>query len=194
MAGENKMKRFLSKNQLVLLRLFYANPTKSFYMQELGRIFGKKPGVFQRTLNQLAEEGILSSEYRANARFFKINRAHPLYAELKRIIFKTIGIEGELKSILSKIKSVKTGVLYGSFAKGTERADSDIDLLIVGGHQAENDLLKRLSAMEKQIHREINYVIYQESEFRRKIEEKDPFVCDVLADKHIVLKGRIHDV
>ena len=55
------MKRFLSKNQLLLLQLFYTNPEKSFYMQEIGKILGKKPGVFQRTLNSLAQEGLLKS-------------------------------------------------------------------------------------------------------------------------------------
>ena len=87
------MKRFLSKNQLLLLRLVYANPEKSFYMQEIGRILGKKPGVFQRTLNGLVEDGILLSEFRGHARFFQANARYPLFPELKKIVEKTAGVE-----------------------------------------------------------------------------------------------------
>lgn len=81
----------ITKNKAKLLRLFYADPSRAFYMQEIGRALGKKPGVFQRTLNKMEEEGILSSEYKANARYFKANTKYPIYKELKSIISKTSG-------------------------------------------------------------------------------------------------------
>ena len=59
----------LSKNKADLLGLFFTNPENSFYIQEIGRILGKNPGTFQRTLNNLISEGILTSEYRGNLRF-----------------------------------------------------------------------------------------------------------------------------
>src|SRR3989338_1485270 len=89
----NIMKSFLSKNQSLLLRLFYTNPKKSFYMQEIGRLIGKKPGVFQRMLNTLLEKGLLKSEYRANARYFQANTEHSLYPEFRKIIAKSAGVE-----------------------------------------------------------------------------------------------------
>ena len=79
------MKR-LTKTRLKLLRLFFANPHQSFYLQEIGRIMGKRPGYFQRTINNLQNEGILTSKYLANARFFRVNQHYPLYDELKRTV------------------------------------------------------------------------------------------------------------
>ncbi|MDD5681247.1 MAG: TolC family protein [Candidatus Omnitrophica bacterium] len=79
----------ITKNRAKLLKLFYAHPDRAFYMQEIGRVLGKKPGVFQRTLNKMEEQGILRSEYKANARYFKANTKYPIYKELKSIIFKT---------------------------------------------------------------------------------------------------------
>lgn len=79
----------ITKNRAKLLRLFYANPGGAFYMQGIEKVLGKKPGVFQRTLNKMEEQGILRSEYRANARCFKASTKHPVYRELKSIIFKT---------------------------------------------------------------------------------------------------------
>lgn len=81
--------KILPKNTIKLLKLFYSHPDKQFYMQEIGRILGKKPGVFQRSLNNLHSDGLLLSEYKANARFFSINKSHPIYSELKSIISKT---------------------------------------------------------------------------------------------------------
>ena len=183
------MKRFLSENQLLLLRLFFTNPEKSFYMQEVGKILGKKPGVFQRTLNALTEEGWLKSEYRAHARFFQANAQHPLYPELKRIVAKTVGAEGALRALVERLPEVKLALLYGSFAKGNERRDSDVDLLIVGKPLVEEKLIKRIASLEKKLQREINYKFYSEEEFRQKRAKGDPFLEEVLTDKKVFLKG-----
>src|SRR5260221_12340503 len=107
------MTPLLSKNQLQLLKVFLTNPDKAFYMQEIGRIIGKKPGAFQHTLNALEEEELLKSEYRANARYFQVNTQHSLYAELKKIIAKTVGIEGSLRQLMKNLRDVKLAFIYG---------------------------------------------------------------------------------
>lgn len=80
--------KLLSKNKLRLLKFFYSHPEGQFYIQEIGRRLGMKPGVFQRALNDLSEDGVLLSEYKANARFFRINKNYSVYNELKIIILK----------------------------------------------------------------------------------------------------------
>ena len=96
----------LSKNRAKLLRLFLTNPEQSFYMQEIGRIIGKKPGNFQRVINNMEKEGVLMSERKANARYFKANKEYPLYEEMKNIVFKTVGVTGGIKDVLQKIGSI----------------------------------------------------------------------------------------
>lgn len=183
------MQRFVSQNQLLLLGLFYTNPEKSYYMQEVGRILGKKPGVFQRTLNALTQEGILHSEYRGHARFFQANTQHPLYPELRGIVAKTSGVEGTLRHLVEQLKDVKMALIYGSFAKGNEREDSDVDLLVVGNPRAETALIKKLRLLEERLRREINYKFYSELEFRKKRTREDSFLEEILTDKKVVLKG-----
>lgn len=78
----------LSKNTVKLLNLFYNHPDDSFYIQQIGRILKKKPGVFQRALYSMEKQGVLKSEFKANARFFTINKNYPIYNELKSIIHK----------------------------------------------------------------------------------------------------------
>lgn len=58
-------------------------------MHEIGRMLGKKPGIFQRTLNNMVSEGIITSVHKTHVRYFKINTKYQLYKELKSIIAKT---------------------------------------------------------------------------------------------------------
>ncbi len=183
------MKRLLSKNQLLFLRVLYIKPARSYYMHELGETVGKKPGVFQRTLNGLVEQDLLTSEYRAHSWFFKANTKHPLYAELKKIVAKTAGVEGTLRDLMKKFADVQIALLYGSFAKGREQESSGIDLLIVGKPEIESKLLKEIPRLEKNLQREINYKLYSKEEYRKKRKSKDTFLEEVLTDKYVLLKG-----
>lgn len=90
----------LTKNQTLVLQIFFNDPEKSYYLRELAKILGKQPGVFQKDINVLAEKGILLSERVANSRFFKLNKFYPLYAEVKSIFFKTTGAQARLKKAL----------------------------------------------------------------------------------------------
>ena len=182
------MDHLFTTHQRTLLALLYANPRRAFYLQELGRIVGKPPGVFQKTLDRLVDDGLVISVYRAYRRFFQANTHHPLYSEVKSILAKTAGIEASLRSLVEKVTPIKLALLYGSVAKGKERNGSDVDLLIVGSPVVETRLLKELPRLEQRLQREINYKLYSEEEYRRR-RYTDPFLTEVLSDRYIVLKG-----
>ncbi len=178
----------LRKNRAELLKLFLTNPDRSFYMHEIGRILGKKPGTFQRALNNMVLEGILTSEYKANARFFKANKKYPIYKELKSIVFKTVGVQGNIRDILKEIGNIKFAFIYGSYAKAKETSFSDIDLTIIGNPD-EDKLIKELDRLEGKFQREINYKLYTLKKFKHDIEEKEPFILEIVRDKKIMLIG-----
>ncbi len=180
--------RELTRNRAALLRLFYTNPDQSYYMQEIGRILNKKPGYFQRTLNKMAEEGILVSESRVNARYFKANKNYPLYEELKSIVFKTIGVLGSLQEIVHEVGIIKYCFIYGSYAKGKETSLSDIDLVIIGDVD-EDKLIKDIDNLEEVIRREVNYKLYTMREFSSAIRKESPFILGILRDKKIMVIG-----
>jgi len=180
--------RELTKNRAELLRLFLTNPEQSFYIQEIGRILGKKPGIFQRTLNNMEKEGILVSEYKANARYFKTNKDYPLYKEFKSIVFKTVGVSGGIKEVLKKVGGIGFSFIYGSYAKSKENYLSDIDLVIIGGPD-EDLLIKELDKIEDVLSREINYKLYSLKDFKKEVKAKEPFLLEILRDKKIMLIG-----
>jgi predicted nucleotidyltransferase len=181
----------LSKNKALLLRLFYTNPEQDFYIQEIGRILGKKPGVFQKTLYAMESEGLLTSEYKANARFFRANADYPLYEEYKSVVFKTIGVVGSLKKILGKAGMIDFAFLYGSFAKNQESSVSDIDLILIGSPD-ENAIIRDFDELEKALKREINYKLYSLEEWQASVKKKDPFLLGIIKDQKIMVVGDEH--
>ena len=185
--------KVLTKNKAELLKIFLINPEQSFYMQEIGRVLGKKPGVFQRTLNNFVEEGVLESERRANARYFWINKNYPLYRELKSIVFKTVGVQGSITNILTKIKGISFAFIYGSYAKDGEHRASDIDVMMIGDIN-EGILISKFDQLEGRIKREINYNLYTLEGFKSDVKKKNPFLTEIMADKKIMLIGSEHEL
>lgn len=176
-----------------ILRIFFTNPEKSYYMNEIGRMLDKKPGVFQRTINNLEREGILISEYKANARFFTINKNYPLFNELKSMIFKTIGVLGSIKNILNKHPKIKYAFIYGSYAKGKENYLSDIDVIIIGECNEDN-LINDFNKMENILKREINFKLYSFKNFNKYIINNDPFLLGILTEPKLMLIGEENEL
>lgn len=183
----------LSRNKALLLRLFYTNPDQNYYIQEIGRILDKKPGVFQRTLYDMERKGILISEYKANARYFRANKDYPLYRELKSIIFKTIGIMGSIKEVLENAGPIAFSFLYGSFANGKENYLSDIDLIIIGSPD-ENNIVRDFEKLEGNLMREINYKLFTFEEFLESVRQKDAFLSGILKDQKTMLIGEENEL
>jgi len=96
-----------STNQLLLYKLFLSYPNRQFYMQEIGHILEKKPGVFQRTLNNIEDDGFVKSEFKANARFFSLNKDYLILKEITSIIKKTSPKMDIFKEKISKLDSKK---------------------------------------------------------------------------------------
>lgn len=182
-----------TKNQILVLEKFFNDPEKSYYLRELARLIGKKPGVFQRDINKLVENGILASYYQANSRFFKLNKNYPLYKEIKSIFFKTIGVEKKLKDELSEIENIKVAFIFGSFAKNKEDSLSDVDIMIIGNPD-ENLLVVKISRIESLIDREINYHIFTPDDWQRKIRERNSFLENVFSQKKLFLIGSKNDL
>lgn len=179
-----------SKLRTELLGFLFSHTGESFYLRELGSILNKEPGNLCRELKKCEEEGLVTSKKRGNQKYFTVNVKYPLFADLKNIVAKTFGIESQLKEVVVKHDGIILAILYGSFAKGAENANSDIDLLIVGDF-VESEFVSDLNKIEQKLKREINYISFSALEFKKKRKEKDGFLPLVLKEKHIILKGEI---
>ncbi len=179
---------FKSKTRRLLFQLFFTNPDSEYYLRELERLLAVPVSMIRRELLRLAEEGVFSSFRKGNLAYYRLNKAYPLFEELKSIVFKTVGVEGMLKEVVGRIKGVKTAFIYGSFARNQQTGASDVDLLVIGRID-EDHLVRELNKTEKVLKREINYTLFSPDEFKKRKSAKDPFVADLLENHRILIAG-----
>src|SRR3989338_4794762 len=175
-----------SKLRRRLLVHYFTHPEEKYYVREIAVLLGLDPGNLSKEFKRLALDGLFQEERKGKIKFYHLNMGHPLYKELKQIIFKTEGVEGRLKALVNEFPEIKTAFIYGSYAKGQERAASDIDLMIVGIPERKR-LTLRIRELEDELQREINFNIYPPAEFRKKSREKGSFLAQVSAGKKILL-------
>ena len=172
-----------------LLSYFFTNPQAKLYLRDIALKLNIDPANLSRELKRLTSEGVFIVEKQGNLKYFSLNPRHALYQEFKSMIFKTIGVQGAIENLLSKIPGIKRAFIYGSFAKNTERADSDIDLCLIIQKKEfkENSFLEGLHQLERELGREINYTFFTKEEWQSKQFSKDSFVIGILKNKRIEL-------
>jgi len=194
---EYKMREVLyiakSKIRQDLLALFFTNPNKKFYLRELERILGYSAGSIRRELLKFQKDDLFTTENVANLLYYSLNMDHPLYNELKSIVFKTVGIEGSLKKELCSISKIKAAFIYGSFASDQHKATSDIDIMIIGNPDP-SLLNERIARLENKLKREINATVYSWQEYQAKKKSKSGFIMDLLERPKIMLIGHEDDL
>jgi len=185
-------KLFTSRTRAKLLTLFLTESKKEFYVRELQRKIKENVTSVRRELENLKELGLVSERKEGIQKFYSLNKNHPIYEELRRIILKTEGVGKVLKDKLSKLAEIKYSIIYGSFAKGTEIESSDVDLMVIGTVD-EKKLLEQIRKAENEIGREVNYILWSGKEFRKKIKEKNSLLMNIVKSPVIEVIGDINE-
>lgn len=184
---------FTSRVRVRLLTLFVTHPDEAFYIRQISRITGETYNNVRLELRNLSELGVIQEEHRANAIYYKANVEHFLFPELKHLILKTEAIGDRLREALSTLGDIRVAFIYGSTAKGTEVAASDIDLMVIGG--VDLDTLDRtVDSIEEELGRTVNYTLFSVEEWQDRLIQENSFVTDVLNHKKIFLVGDINDL
>ena len=177
----------------VLARLLL-HPEDSLHVRELARALGKPPGTLLRELNALAAAGVLARRPVGNQVHFQADPASPIYEELRGILKKTVGVADVLREALAPLGGkVRAAFVYGSVARGDERARSDLDVLVVG-EASFGDVVAALAPAQESLRREVNPNVYPALEFRKKLAAGDAFLKRVLADRKIFIVGGEDDL
>lgn len=183
---------FGKTRQAVLARLFDL-PERSFYLRELSRLSGISPGALQQELKQLHEADLILRIQDGNRVVYRANTEHPIYPELSQLVRKTCGLTHQIQRVLEPLANKITfAAVYGSTAKHSDHARSDIDLLVVG-EIGLSQILEAVSPLEAVFGREINVRIFCPDDFQQRRLEKQPFLQGVLSGPLEILIGHIDD-
>ena len=177
-------------SQSRLYSWLFGQPERAFHLNELRRLTGLGSASLQRELNRLANAGLVDTQAVGNLRRFQANPQSPVYAELVALTRKTLGTVPVLRDALSPLQpDLQSAWVYGSVAKQTDTARSDIDVMLVGNNLLLSQVLACLEPAEVQLGRKINPSCYSPQEFERRRAEPDSFVNRVLSQPILPLIG-----
>lgn len=193
MAASRLVELLFSGYRRQILALVLLRPQERFYVREIARLTGVVPGSLHRELKLLHEAGLLLREEAGNQVRYFANRECPIYEELAGIFRKTFGLADLLREALLPLGGqVELAFVFGSVAKGEERSDSDIDLLVLGSADFVA-VAGLLAETHRRLGREVNPVVMRRVEFVQKFHAGDRFVRRIAGEAKIFVKGGVDD-
>ena len=166
----------------------FGQPERCYHLSELRRLSGLGSASLQRELNRLVDAGLVLSERVGNLRRFQANPDSPVLAELVALTRKTLGLVPLLREALTPLEpQLSEAYVYGSVARQTDTARSDVDLMLVGRDLALGDVLEVLLPLEASLGRKIHPSLYTPEQYAQRLAEPDSFVCRVLAQPRLLL-------
>ena len=194
MRKHNLLDALLPKSRQGILAALLGQPEKTWYVSELARHMGVPSSSLQRELQNLTQVGILKTHRQGRMAYYQANKESPVFAELRGLLLKTVGLVDVLADALKPLAAKLTLVfVYGSIASGTEQSDSDIDLMVVG-KVAPAELALPLRRARELLGRTVNPTVYTPAEFDKKRAAKDSFLRQVLAKPRLVVIESQHDL
>jgi predicted nucleotidyltransferase len=178
------------KTQRKVLGLLFGNPERSYYTNEIVRFAGAGIGAVQRELQRLERTGLVVTSKVGVQKHYQANLQAPIYGELHGIVVKTFGIADPLRQALALLAGrIHAAFIYGSVARGTDAAGSDIDLMIVSDKVTFSDALRALSPVEQRVGRPVKPSIFRLREWRDGLAEDGGFLQRVMGQPKIFLIG-----
>jgi len=173
-----------------VLALLFGQPTRSFYSTELINLAGIGSGAVQRELAKLAGSGLITVRSIGSQKHYQANPRSPIFPELEGIVRKTFGLAEPLRHALAPLISrIEIAFVYGSVAKKTDTAASDIDLMIISDDLAYADLFGALETASVALGRTVNPTILTKRELAKRTKAKESFLTRVLAQAKIWVVG-----
>ena len=181
----------LSQLQLTVLEEFLGDYTGSF----TGRYIARKRSLNQKsvsnTLNKLEDEGFLKNKTVGKNKEFYINLDN--LESVKNFIVAAEHLRTAnflkkhpaVKEIILKTKQAFNGIviILGSYAKGTQKKDSDLDVFVVGSFN--KSMVEKVSDM---YNLQVSVKNYPASALKRALRKKDILLTEIIK-RHIIISG-----
>ena len=178
-----------------VLSCLFGQPGRSYTMTELIHKTRAGSGAVQREIARLAGSGLLRVEHVGKQKHYSANPASPIHDELVGIVRKTFGLADPLREALAPLADrIRLAFIYGSVAKGSDTAASDIDLLLVSDALTYADVMAALDPLMQQLGRDINPTIYTRDQWHHRRDAGNSFAARMLQQPKLWLLGSEDDL
>jgi predicted nucleotidyltransferase len=175
--------------------MLFGQPERSFYASELIRDAGTGSGAAQRELARLEGSGLIVARRIGNQKHYQANATSPLFFELRNIVLKTVGLAEPLRDALKPVSAaIRAAFVYGSVAKATDQAASDIDLMVVSDSLTYGDVFGVVDKVSRTLGRHVNPTVYSAVEFSKRARDENAFVLRVLKAPRVWVIGSDNDL
>jgi predicted nucleotidyltransferase len=147
------------------VEVFFIHPHKRYYLTGMSRSIGLAHTSVKRNLDKLIRQGLIvaliEKRGKRNFPFYVANSDSKIFRRHKAIYNLSSIIDSGIIEFIEEKLSPKSIVLFGSYQRGEDAEESDIDLFVECGKEELN-----LAAFEKKLKRKIqlhfkeNFVLY----------------------------------
>jgi predicted nucleotidyltransferase len=183
---------FRSEMQLRLLSLLLLQPERSWALQELAQALGAPPSSVHRELVRAEGAGIIRRDATARPHRFQAATDDPFNEPLVDLLRRSVGVEEQLRDALDR-PEVLAAAIYGSWASGTRRPDSDIDVIVIGDADL-RELRRHVRPIGKEAGRAVDLAVFSAEELQRLVAENASFVCRLLEAPITRLVGDLYSI
>jgi uncharacterized protein len=176
-----------SRVKAEVFRLLFGPGAQELHGREIARRAQLNDATVRQELRRLARVGVIAARRDGNRTYYRANREHPLETDIRSLVRKTSGLVDVLRGALGDMDATAAFV-FGSLARGEEKADSDVDLMIIGAVTL-RELARRLSEVHGLLGREINPHILTPADFARRRKARNHFLSTVLRSPKLFLVG-----
>jgi predicted nucleotidyltransferase len=146
-------------------------------------------------LARLEAAGLVTVRRVGNQKHYQAKRESPIFRDLHLLVIKTVGIVEPLRHALAAYASaIDAAFVYGSSAKGTDLAGSDVDLMVVSDSLAYSDIYAALQPAGQILSRAINPTVLTPTEWRKKRARKGSFTARVAEQPSLFVIGSPRDL
>jgi len=181
---ENMIQLYQKIRQLSVLILFLEHPHTSYYLRESARLLKMDPMTVKRALTLFVADEILLKTEEKNQILYRANIENPACRYLKiSYNLSWLKKKGVSEFLISHMNMVTSILLFGSYAKGENDEESDVDILTIS--LSKNTPIVELSKLLK---RDVNLINFTPAQWSQQVKTNKAFYLDVILDG-IVLYG-----
>lgn len=160
----------------------------AYHLRGLAKAAGVDSSNLKSLLNRLIDSQLvlLLDDKRGIA--YRINKASPMFNALKQLFTSATQFRKDLEATAASLNFAELVLLFGSVAKGTDTATSDVDVLVVARDISSIEAQMAFADLRSKHNRDINVVTISPENIRTHLSSGFVFWTEIW-DYSITLKG-----